>query len=139
MEESQNYYITPPSIFLPEDGIRITIVGTDEAWTENLSDDLEHTFPTVPMTFYHLDGATSDQWQWIYHMMDASDLIMVNVGKATCLELNMVFLKLNPKFWFYVDKEVVDKDTRILLNTISANVFNDSEQLHAMLRNYVGE
>jgi hypothetical protein len=43
------------------------------------------------------------------------------------------------KFWFYVDNEVVDKDLKILFNTINANVFNNSEQLHAMLRNFVGE
>lgn len=139
MEDTQNYYITPPTIFFPEDGIRITVVGTDEEWTESLSDDLENTFPTVPMTFYHLDNATATQWPWLYHMLDASDLIMVNVGKSTPFELHMVFLSMSPKIWFYVDKEQVDKDVRILLNTIGANVFNDNEQLHIMLRNYVGE
>lgn len=139
MEDAQNYYITPPSLFLPEEGIRITTIGTDEDWIESLSDDLEDTFPTVPMTFYHLDKTTVDQWQWLYHMIESSDLVMVNVGKATPLEMNVTFLKINPKFWFYIDKDHVDKDTRILLNTISANVFNDREQLHAMLRNYVGE
>lgn len=138
-DDSQNYYITPPTMFFPEDGIRISVIGTNEQWTEDLSDDLENTFPTVPMTFYHLDEATAEQWQWLYHMIDISDLIMVNVAQASNHELNIVFLKMNPKFWFYVEKDKVDKDTRILLNTIGANVFNDREQLHAMLRNYVNE
>lgn len=139
MDDSQNYYITPPTIFLPAEGIRITVLGTDEDWADLLSDDLEHTFPTVPMTFYHLDDATANQWQWLYHMAEASDLLMVNVAQATAIEMNIAFIKMGPKVWFYVDNEIVDKDTRILLNTINANVFNDSEQLHAMLRNYVGE
>jgi hypothetical protein len=140
MDDTQNYYITPPTIFLPEDGIRITVIGTDEDWTEQLSDDLENTFPTVPMTFYHLDDRTSDNWQWLYYMVDSSDLIMVNVGQCTPVELNLAFLTANgSKVWFYVDKDLVDKDTRILLNSINANVFNNSEQLHAMLRNFVGE
>lgn len=139
MDEEQNYYITPPTIFFPEDGIRITVFGSDEIWTEQLSDDLETTFPTVPMTFYHLDIANADNWQWLYQMAETSDLIMVNVSEASIIEMNIAFLKLNNKFWFYVDKENVDKDTRILLNTINANVFHDSEQLHAMLRQYVGE
>jgi len=138
-DDTQNYYITPPTIFLPEEGIRITILGTDEQWIEDLSDDLEQTFPTVPMTFYHLDNASSEQWQWLYHMTEISDLIMINVSKTTNLELNLAFLTMSPKLWFYVDREKVDKDTRILLNTIGANVFNNNDQLHAMLRSYVGE
>lgn len=139
MDDTQNYYITPPTIFFPEDGIRITVFGSDELWTEQLSDDLETTFPTVPMTFYHLDPSSTDNWQWIFQMAEISDLIMVNVSEASLMEMYIAFLKLNNKFWFYVDKEAVDKDTKILLNTVNANVFNDSEQLHAMLRNYVGE
>lgn len=138
-EEAQNYYITPPTIFFPEEGIKITVVGTDDEWTEQLSDDLEHTFPSVPMTFYHLDYATSEQWQWLYHMVETSDLVMVNVGRANRMEMYMSLLAHGPKVWYYVDKLLVDKDTRILLNNIGANVFNDSEQLHTMLRNIVGE
>jgi hypothetical protein len=138
-DDAQNYYITPPTLFLPQEGIRITIVGTDEIWIEDLSDDLENTFPTVPMTFYHLEQASQDSWQWLLHMMEISDLIMVNMAQASQMERNLVFLNYNNKFWFYVDKEKVDKDTKILLNTISANVFNNSEDLHTMLRNYVGE
>lgn len=139
MDDTQNYYITPPTIFLPEEGIRITVFGSDDIWTDELSDSLETTFPTVPMTFYHLDNATADNWQWLFQMSETSDLIMVNVSEANILEMHIAFLKLSNKVWFYVDKEVVDKDTRILLNTVNANVFHDSEQLHAMLRNYVGE
>lgn len=140
MDETQNYYITPPTIFLPEEGLRITVIGTDENWTEVLSDDLEETFPTVPMTFYHLDNATADNWQWLYHMVDSSDLIMVNVGKSRPIEMNLAFLaNQGNRVWFYVDKEEVDKDLRMLLNSVNANVFNNSEQLHAMLRNFVGE
>lgn len=138
-DNSQNYYITPPTLFLPEEGIRITIVGTDEEWIESLSDDLEDTFPSVPMTFYHLEKASQDNWQWLLHMMEISELVMVNVAEASQMELNLVFLNFNNKYWFYVDKDKVDKDIKILLNTISANVFNNSEDLYAMLRNYVGE
>ena len=139
MDDTQNYYITPPTMFLPEEGLRITVLGTDENWTEQLSDDLENTFPTVPMTFYHLDESTSDNWQWLFMMADNSDLIMVNVGEANDIEMMIACLAIGNKTWFYVDKDLVDKEVRILLNTINANVFNNSEQLHAMLRNFVGE
>ena len=91
------------------------------------------------MTFYHLDNATADNWQWLFHMVDSSDLIMVNVGKSTSLEMNLAFLaNQGNRVWFYVDKDNVDNETRMLLNTINANVFNSYDQLHAMLRSFVG-
>jgi len=137
MEEEQNYYITPPTMFLPTDGLRIALIGVDEDWTESLSDDLEDTFPSIPMTFYHLDKSTKDQWQWLYHMINQSNLIMVNVAKCTSLELVLATMDIDNKSWFYVDVENTDKNIRVLLNTINANVYNTSEQLHMMLRNFI--
>jgi len=138
MTEQQNYYITPPTLFLPEDGLRITLLGTDDDWAETLGDDLEDTFPNIPMTFYHLDEITAGQWQWLYHQIEHSNLVMVNVAKCTNIELMMSIMDTGNKNWFYVDPETVDKNIRMLLNTVNANVFNNSEQLHAMLRNFVG-
>lgn len=140
MDDEQNYYITPPTLFLPESGLRITVIGTNEEWAEKLADNLENTFSAIPMTFYHLDDATADQWQWLYYMAESSDLIMVNVGECTPLEFNIGLLAhQGNRVWFYVDIEDVDKDIRILLNSINANVFNNDDQLYAMLRNFVGE
>jgi hypothetical protein len=138
MEDIQNYYITPPTIFLPEDGLKIAFIGTDNEWVEELTDDLETTFTSIPMTFYHLEPNTSDNWQWLYMMAEQADLIMINAGKATNLELMISTMHLGNKTWFYIDPEVVDKNLRILLNTINANMFNDSEQLHNMLKAFLG-
>lgn len=124
-------------MFLPSDGLRIALIGVDEDWTESLSDDLEDTFPSIPMTFYHLDKSTKDQWQWLYHMINQSNLIMVNVAKCTNLELMLATMDIDNKSWFYVDVENTDKNIRVLLNTINANVYNTSEQLHMMLRNFI--
>jgi hypothetical protein len=71
-------------------------------------------------------------------MAEQADLIMINAGKATNLELMISTMHLGNKTWFYIDPEVVDKNLRILLNTINANMFNDSEQLHNMLKAFLG-
>lgn len=138
-EENQNFYITPPTLFLPAEGLRIAILGVDDEWAEQLSDDLETTFPNMPMTFYHLDEPHRNEWQWMFHMIDHCNLIMINVSKLTPLEMMLAALNISNKTWFYVDVEQVDNDIRILLNTINANVFNNAEQLHAMLKNYIGD
>lgn len=137
MEEEQNYYITPPTIFMPEDGLRIAFIGTDNDWVESLTDDLETTFSSIPMTFYHLENNSEENWQWLYLMVENSDLVMVNMGMLNEIEIMISMLNLGNKTWFYVDPEVVDKNVRILLNTINANVFCNPEQLHNMLKAFL--
>lgn len=138
MEEHQNYYITPPTIFMPKDGLRIAFVGTNSEWVDGVTDELESTFVNIPMTFYHLDEVTKDSWEWLYLMVDHADLVMVNTGKATTAELLTVFLHIGSKTWFYVNPEEVEENVQVLLNTINANVFNNSEQLDNMLKAFVG-
>ena len=138
MDDSQNYYITPPTLFMPTEGLKISFLGVDDKWVEDLGESLEETFSTIPMTFYHLEESSEGNWQWIYHMSSISDLIMVNVSQSSPIELLMAFTELGNKVWFYVDKQEVDNDIKMLLNTINANVFNSEEQLHAMLRAFIG-
>ena len=73
---------------MPKDGMRIAFVGTDSEWVDSVTDDLEETFASLPMTFYHLDEATKDEWAWLYLMVDQADLVMVNVDKSTTVELS---------------------------------------------------
>jgi len=137
-EENQNYYITPPTIFMPKDGLRIAFVGTDSEWVDSITDELETALASMPMTFYHLDETTRDEWNWLYLMVDHADLVMVNTDKADTVELLTTFLHIGNKTWFYVDPEKVDINLQILLNTINANVFNTHEQFNNMLRAFLG-
>ena len=123
---------------MPTEGLKISFLGVDDKWVEDLGESLEETFSTIPMTFYHLEESSEGNWQWIYHMSSISDLIMVNVSQSSPIELLMAFTELGNKVWFYVDKQEVDNDIKMLLNTINANVFNSEEQLHAMLRAFIG-
>ena len=123
-EESQHYYITPPTLFLPPAGLRVSLIGVDEDWIDGMSDDLEDTLPSIPMTFYHLDTKTADQWQWQFHMMEQSNLIVVNVARCLTIDLLLSFLHIGEnKIWFYVDPEEVDKNVMTLLNTINAKTY----------------
>ena len=78
---------------MPKDGMRIAFVGTDSEWVDSVTDDLEETFASLPMTFYHLDETTKDEWAWLYLMVDQADLVMVNVDKSTTVELMTVIYR----------------------------------------------
>jgi len=138
-DEIPHYYITPPTLFLPPTGLRVSLIGVDEDWIDNMSDELEDTLPSIPMTFYHLDSKTSDQWQWQFHMMEQSNLIVVNVAQCETIDLLVSFLHMGDnKIWFYVDPDEVDKDIMTLLNTINANVFANPAEFHGMLTAFIG-
>lgn len=138
-DEIPHYYITPPTLFLPPTGLRVSLVGVDEEWIDNMSDELEDTLPSIPMTFYHLDTSTSDQWQWQFHMMEQSNLIVVNVAQCETIDMLLSFLHMGDnKIWFYVDPDEVDKNIMTLLNTINANVFSHPAEFHGMLTAFIG-
>jgi hypothetical protein len=131
----QHYFITPPTLFLPVDGMKISVIGLDEDWTDQLGDVLENALPGIPMTFYHLDESTSNQWQWQYHMSQVSNLVVVNVSKATEIDLITALNYIGDnKLWFYVDAEEVDENIIMLLNTMNANLFFTADQILSMLR-----
>ena len=128
MDDNQNFYITPPTIFMPPSGLRVALLGTDTEWVDALTEELEETLPSIPMTFYH---------QWLYMMAGHSDLLMINVAKATQNELLTAFLHIGNKTWFFVDVNEVDSDLIVLLNNINANVFSDADELGEMMRVFV--
>ena len=139
-DDTQHLFITPSTMFLPADGLRIAAIGADSEWIDKLGDDMEHAFPAIPMTFYHLDDTTREQWEWQYMMTSHCNLVMVNLANATVLDLITALRYIGEnKLWIYTDPEKVDKNIIALLNTIDANIFFSSEQMISMLRAYVGE
>lgn len=138
--DEQHYFITPPTMFLPPEGLRITVIGIDDIWTEQLGDNLENTIPNIPITFYHLDSTTANQWEWQHMMAEHSDLVMVNLEKCTQLDLITAMTHAGGnKLWIYANPETVDKSVVSLLNTINANLFFNESQLIDMLRAYLDE
>lgn len=132
------YYVTPPSLYLPPDGIRITLIGSNPEWIDTTTASLENTFPTVTVTFYHVEEKTKDQWEWTMAMADHADLLIVDLGNASQQELLISFLHLGNKCWFSVPDDFDNIPLLSLLNTLSANMFQGYEQLHNLLRAFLG-
>lgn len=139
MDKNQEaYYVTPPSLYLPPDGIRITLIGSNQEWIEEVTDGLESTFPTITVTFYHVEEKTKDQWEWTLAMAEMADLLIVDLGSATQQELLISFLHLGNKCWFSVPEDFENVALLSLLNTLNGNMFQGSEQLNNLLRAFLG-
>jgi hypothetical protein len=139
MDKNQEaYYVTPPTLYLPPDGIRITLVGSDQEWIESITTGLENTFPTITVTFYHVEEQTKDQWEWVLAMADLADLLIVDIGSASQQELLISFLHQGNKCWYSVPEECDNIPLLSLLNTLNANMFQGAEQLNDLLRTFLG-
>lgn len=140
MDKNQEaYYVTPPTLYLPPDGIRISLVGSDQEWVETITGGLENTFPTITVTFYHVEEHSKDQWEWVMSTADLADLLIVDLGSATQQELLISFLHQGNKCWYSVPEEFDNIALLSLLNTINANMFQGHEQLHNLLRVFLGD
>jgi len=138
MDNQEAYYVTPPSLYLPPDGIRITLIGSNQDWIENITNGLESTFPSITVTFYHVEEETKDQWEWTLAMSEMADLLIVDLEHATQQELLIAFLHLGNKCWFSVPEEFTNIPLLSLLNTQGGNMFQGSEQLNNLLRAFLG-
>lgn len=139
MENNQEaYYVTPPSLYLPPDGIRITLIGSNQEWIDTITTGLESTFPSITVTFYHVEEQSKDQWEWTLSMAELADLLIVDLGNATQQELLISFLHQGNKCWYSVPEGFENIPLLSLLNTLGANMFQGHEQLHNMLRAYLG-
>ena len=140
MDKNQEaYYVPPPSLYLPPDGIRVTLIGSDQQWIEEITGGLESTFPTITVTFYHVEEESKDQWEWELAMADHADLLIVDLGSATQQELLIAFLHQGNKCWYNVPEDFANVPLLSLLNTLSANMFQGHEQLHNLLRAFLGD
>jgi hypothetical protein len=138
MDNQEAYYVTPPSLYLPPDGIRITLIGSNQDWIENITNGLESTFPSITVTFYHVEEETKDQWEWTLAMSEMADLLIVDLEHATQQELLIAFLHLGNKCWFSVPEEFTNIPLLSLLNSQGGNMFQGSEQLNNLLRAFLG-
>jgi hypothetical protein len=138
MDNQEAYYVTPPSLYLPPDGIRITLIGSNQDWIETITNGLESTFPSITVTFYHVEEETKDQWEWTMAMSEMADLLIVDLQHATQQELLIAFLHLGNKCWFSVPTDFGNIPLMSLLNTLGGNMFQGSEQLNNLLRAYLG-
>jgi hypothetical protein len=123
---------------LPPEGIRITLVGSDQEWIETITTGLENTFPTITVTFYHVEEQSKDQWEWVLAMADLADLLIVDIGSSSQQELLISFLNQGNKCWYSVPEEHDNIPLLSLLNTLNANMFQGPEQLNDLLRAFLG-
>jgi len=136
-QNKEAYYVTPPSLYLPPDGIRITLIGSDQDWIEQVTEGLESTFPTITVTFYHVEEESKDEWEWTLAMSEMADLLIVDLGSSTQQELLIAFLHIGNKCWFSVPEEFENIPLLSLLNTLGGNMFQGNDQLHSLLRTYL--
>lgn len=133
---SSAYYITPPSSFMPTDGVKITIIGHDEEGnTQHLMDLLEETFPGLGLTFYHIEKPepTVDQFSWLFQQCLHSDFVVIDIENSTAIEIGLATYFVKDKGTWWIAKEE-DTLANTFLHAIKANTVVDAEDFVGMIK-----
>lgn len=133
---SSAYYITPPSSFMPTDGVKITLIGYDEEGSnKELMDLMEETFPALGMTFYHVERPepSVDQFSWLFQQCLHSDFVVVDIENATAIEIGLAtyFVKDKGTWWVVSDEDAL---SNTFLHAIKANTVDSAESFVEMIK-----
>lgn len=134
MQDNSAFYITPPTIFMPAKGMRISLLSSDDEWIRETTEALEKVFPSQ-ITFYHLEGTETAEticWQMLY--LDYSDFIMVNADNLTMAQgmISSANMDRSNLWWNITD----DSDTAMmtLLTALGAHTYEDIEEFAEIIK-----
>lgn len=130
------YYITPPSSFMPTEGVKITLLGHAEGGpTHDLFEMLEEHFPGLALTFYYIEKPepSVDQFSWVFQQCLHSDFVIIDIENATALEIGLAtnFSKDKGAWWIVPEDDTLSKT---YLHAIKANVVESAEDFVEMLK-----
>lgn len=83
MADASSAYITPPTVYMPDTGLRFSLISTDEEWIKETGESLEKDFRSK-LTFYHIEKPeTSDDITWQLLYLPYSDFVLVDTANMT--------------------------------------------------------
>lgn len=133
MEDNSAFYITPPTIFMPKSGMRVSLLSTDEDWIHDTCEALEKSFSTQ-LTIYHIENNESVEtiaWQLLY--LGYSDLALVDSNALTLAQSMMALACKEPIVWWNVT-ESTDPAMRMLLTAADVHTYSDIDDFVETLK-----
>lgn len=130
MSDKSAIYVTPPTIFLPNTGIKFHLISTDEEWIRETCEALEKGFRTTKLTFYHTESEETAEticWQMLY--VPFSDFVLIDSSSLTMAQsiIGARHMEAGNVWWCADDN--TDIALLTMLNTLGAKLYDDVEWL----------
>ena len=126
------YTVTPPSLFLNENGPSVLLVNFKEDKIKEICQGFEKLFNNNSITFYYSESPISDSTiAWFRAVVNMADYIVVNVSECNTEEMYTIMmskLKIDTNiFWFNHDNK--NKALVKLINSYDQKILSTVDQL----------
>lgn len=133
-EATSSYVVTPPTVFIPRDGMSFCILSRNQEWVDNTVLFLEDSMPGTSITVYANSQSTNDdQWAWQFQQMMISDAVIIDCNSATIFD-QMIALSqgVATNIW-WIESENLPDNLAALLNTSGAKMAEDIEEFFSII------
>lgn len=133
-EATSSYIVTPPTVFIPRDGMSFCILSRDKEWVTNTAEFLEDSMPGTTITIYANYELTSDEhWAWQYQQMLISNAIIIDCNSATTFDQMMALSQKQSDNVWWVDSDILADNVAALINTLGAKTVDDIEEFFSII------
>jgi hypothetical protein len=134
-ESTSSYIVTPPTVFIPRDGMSFCVLGRDKEWVDDAAAFFDHALPGTTVTIYSNYGTEDDnQWAWQYQQMLVSDTIIIDCNSATIFDIMMALsLSTAESNIWWIDPDSLSDNLVSLLNISGAKMADNVEEFFAIL------
>lgn len=137
------YSVTPPSLFLNENGPSIFCMGWDEDDIKRISSVFDKLFSQNSITYYYdVKNINDTTLPWARNVASTVDFIIVNADTANDLEL---FIACQTEIQggedappvFYVSEKQTNRPLNKLMVSYRKKLFNDIDSIEQLIMSYL--
>lgn len=133
-ESTSSYVVTPPTVFIPRDGMSFCILSRNQEWVDDTALFLENSMPATTVTVYANYESTNDEyWAWQYQQMLVSDAIIIDCNSATPFDQILALSQGTANNIWWIDSDVLPDNLAALLNTSGAKTAEDIEEFFSII------
>jgi hypothetical protein len=134
-ESTSSYIVTPPTVFIPRDGMSFCVLGRDKEWVDEAASFFDDQLPGTTVTIYSNYGTENDNnWAWHYQQMFVSDSIIIDCSSATIFDIMMALtLSTSESNIWWIDPDSLSDNLVSLLNISGAKTAEDIEEFFAII------
>jgi len=130
LSDSSVYVVSPPTLYMPGNGLAFCLISNDKVWQDSVIALLEKGIKNQ-LTFFANENGTKDPkaWVWYWHVVHNCGMVLVDMASCTEHEIRMalVMCKVSQPVMFHVKPG--NDEFVALLNSIDIPYFEDMDQL----------